>query len=136
MRPLTRSCFLFLFLGRLSLPFLRCLEPAFLYRVVHPFLSMLPLWFPFLSPRCAALAHLDSLPPHDLVIWTDVSVAFAFGKGGSGVLTNCSRCGTEATLFFSAGPVRSPFSAEASAILQALCWSRQHQKVCHFSSFL
>ena len=41
-------------------------------------------------------------------------------------LANCSLCGTEATLSFSAGPVCSSFSAEACAILHALCWSRQH----------
>ena len=57
------------------------------------------------SRQGAALAHLDSLPPHDLVLWTDGSVPFLFGKGGSGVLANCSLCGTEATLSFSAGPV-------------------------------
>ena len=75
-----------------------------------------------------------SPPPHDLVLWTDGSVPFPFGKGGSGVLANCSLCGTEATHSFSAGPVCSSFSAEACAILHALCWSRQHHKVCHFSS--
>ena len=32
--------------------------------------------------------------------------------------------------------VCSSFSAEACAILHALCWSRQHQQVCHFSSLL
>ena len=37
---------------------------------------------------------------------------------------------------FSAGPVRLSFSAKACAILQALCWSRKHQQVCHFSSLL
>ena len=58
---------------------------------------------------------------------------FLYGKGGSGVLANCSLCGTEATLSFSAGPVCSSFSAKAYAILQALCWSRQHQQVCRFS---
>ena len=42
------------------------------------------------SRQGAALAHLDSLPPHDLVLWTDSSVPFFFGKGGSGVLANCS----------------------------------------------
>ena len=47
-----------------------------------------------------------------------------------------SLCGTEATLSFSAGPVCLSFSAEAYIILQALCWSRQHQQVCHFSSLL
>ena len=50
--------------------------------------------------------------------------------------TALSLCGTEATLSLSAGPVCSSFSAEACVILQALCWSRQHHKVCHFSSLL
>ena len=89
---------------------------------------------PPLSRQGAALAHLDSLPSHDLVLWTDGSVPFPFGKGGSGVLANCFLCGAEATLSFSADPVCSSFSAEACAILHALCWSRQHHKVCHFSS--
>ena len=70
------------------------------------------------------------------MLWTDGSVPFPFGKGGSGVLANCSLCSAEATLSFSAGPVCSSFSAEACAILHALCWSRQHQQVCHFSSLL
>ena len=52
------------------------------------------------SRQGAALAHLDSLPPHDLVLWTDGSVPFPFGKGRSDVLANCSLCGTEATLLF------------------------------------
>ena len=91
---------------------------------------------PTLSRQGAALAHLDSLPLHGLVLWTDGSVPFPFGKGGSGVLANCSLCGTEATLSFSVGPVCSSFSAEACAILHALCWSRQHQQACHFSSLL
>ena len=68
------------------------------------------------------------------MLWTDDSVPFSFGNGGSGVLTNCSLCGTEATLSFSAGPVCSSFFAKSCAILHALCWSRQHQQVCHFSS--
>ena len=89
---------------------------------------------PPLTRQDAALAHLDFLPLHDLVLWTDGSVPFPFGKGGSGVLANCSLCGTEATLSFSAGPICSSFSAEACAILHTLCWSRQHQQVCHFSS--
>ena len=91
---------------------------------------------PPLSRQSASLAHLDSLSPHDLVLWTDGSVPFPFDKGGYGVLANCSFCGIEATLSFSAGPVCSSFSAEACTILHALCWSRQHHKVCHFSSLL
>ena len=91
---------------------------------------------PPLSRQGAALTHLDSLPPHDLVLWTDGSVPFPFGKGGSGVLAICSLCGTEATLSFSAGPVCLSFSDEACAIVHSLCWSQQHQQVCHFSSLL
>ena len=91
---------------------------------------------PSFSRQGAALAHLDSLPPHDLVLWTDGSVPFPFGKGGSSVVANCSLCGTEATLSISAGPVCSSFSAEACTILHTLCWSRQHQQVCHFSFLL
>ena len=91
---------------------------------------------PPLSPQGVVLAHLDSLPPHDLVFWTDGSIPFPFSKGGFGVLANCFLCGTEATLSFSADPVCSSVSAEACAILHALCWSRQHQQVCHFSFYL
>ena len=89
-----------------------------------------------LSCQGAALAHLHCLLSHDLVIWSDGSVPFRFGKCGSGVLANCSFCGTEATLSFSAGPICSSFSAEACAILQALRWSRQHQQVYYFSFLL
>ena len=46
------------------------------------------------------------------------SVPFPFGKGGSGVLLS------RLSLL--------RLSAEAWAILHALCWSRQHQQVCHF----
>ena len=91
---------------------------------------------PSLSRQDVTLAHLDSLPPHDLALWTDGFVLFPFGRGGSGVFANCCLCVTEATLFFSAGPVCLSFSAEACAILHALCWSWQHQQVCHFSSLL
>ena len=39
-----------------------------------------------------------------LTIWIDGCVPFPFRKGSSRVLTYCSPCGTEATLYFSAGP--------------------------------
>ena len=91
---------------------------------------------PPFSRQGAALTHLDSLPLHELVLWTDGSVPFPLGKGGSGALANCSLCGTRATLSFSAGPVCSSFFAEACAILHALCRSRQHQQVCYFFSLL
>ena len=37
---------------------------------------------------------------------------------------------------FSAGPVCSSFFTKACAIKQALCWSWQHQQVCHFTFLL
>ena len=71
------------------------------------------------------------------MIWCfEQTFFFPFGKGGYDVLANSTLCSTETTLSFSAGPVCSSFSAEACAILHALCWSRQHQQVCHFSSLL
>ena len=86
---------------------------------------------------CCSLYIFDTeFPPYNLVLWTDDSVPLFFGKSGSGILVNCCLCGTEATLFFSKGPLCSSFSAEACTILQALRWSRQHQQVCHFSSLL
>ena len=45
---------------------------------------------PPLSHQGAALAHLDSLLPHDLVLWIDSSVPCALDKGSSGILANCS----------------------------------------------
>ena len=134
LRPLTLSCFFLLSLRRLfllALPLL--LGTPFFHRGVHPS-SPCSRSDPPLTRQGAVLAHLDSLLSYDLVLWTDGSVAFSFGKGGFGILTNCSFCGTEATLSFSAGPVCSSFSAEACAILQALRWSRQHQQLRHFSS--
>ena len=154
MHRLTCSCFLPFLLGKLFLlaflfPLGICLcslwSPPFPLHAIA--LVPLSLAKVALSSPCsrsglpltrqgAALAHLDSLPPYDLILWTDSSVSFPFGKGSSGVLANCTFCGTEATLSFSAGPVCSSFSAEACAILHTLCWSWQHQQVCHFSSLL
>ena len=50
-----------------------------------------------------------TLSSYKLVLWTDGSVPFPFGKGGSGIPANCSPCGTKATLSFSAGPVCQVF---------------------------
>ena len=124
MRPFTSSCFFLHLLRRLFLLALPFLLGTLLFSP----------WSPTFPPR--ALAHLDSFLPYDLVLWTDGSVPSPLGKGDSGVLANCLLCGTEVTLFFSVGSVCSSFSAKACAILRALCWSRQHQQVCYFSSFL
>ena len=89
---------------------------------------------PFLAK--VQLSPTLALPHDDPVLCTVGSVSFPFGKGSSGVLANCSLCGTEATLSFLTDPVCSSFSAEACAILHALCWSRQHQQICHLSFLL
>ena len=91
---------------------------------------------PTLIPLSLALAYLDSLPPQDLVFWTDSSVPFSFDKIGPDVLANCSLYGNAATLSFSAGPVCSSLFAETCFILHALCWSWQHLQICRFSSLL
>ena len=65
---------------------------------------------PPLSGQGAALSHLDNVPPHNLVIWTDGSVPF--GEGSSGVIANydcCSLCGPKTILSFAACPVCSDF---------------------------
>ena len=136
MRPSTRLCFFPLPLGRLFLLALPLLLG-----------TCLPsLWSPPFPPHALALIPLSlakvqlsltlTLSPHDLVLWTDGSVSFPFGKDGCGVLANCSLCGTKATLSFSAGLACLSFSAEACTIPHALCWSRQHQQVCHFTFLL
>ena len=55
---------------------------------------------PLLSRQDVALVLLDPLPPHDLVIWTGGFVPFPCAKGSSGVLSYCSLCDTEETLYF------------------------------------
>ena len=137
MCPLTRSCFLLLVLGRLlllALPVLLGICPRSRWSPPSPLhaLALIPLTLA--KVRLSPILTLS--PPHDLVLWTDGSVLFPLGKSGSGVLANCSLCGTETTLSFSAGPVCSRFSAKACAILHVLSWSRQHHEVCHFSSLL
>ena len=134
LHPLTRSCFLLFLLGRLSLLalFSSSLESAFVHGGVHPFLFVLSLCSPSHLPRCGSRLPCVFFP-HDLVLWTDGSVLFSLGRGGSGILAICSLCGTETTFSFSEDPVCLSFSAEACAILHALCWSGKHQQICHFS---
>ena len=129
----TQSCFLLLLLGTVSLDALPLLlgiclpslwSPLFPYHA-H---TLIPLSLPKVR-----LSLTLTLSPYDLVLWTNGSVPFPFCKGGSGVLANCSLCGTEAILCFLAGPVHSSFPL-MPAILHALSWSWQHQQVCHFSS--
>ena len=116
MRPLTCSCVLLLLLGRISLLALPLFSET---RLPLLWSSTFPLNASALSNQSTALAHVNSLLPHDLVIWTNGSFPF---KEGFGVLANGSLCRAEATLHFSAGLVCSSVSSKAL----------QHQQVCHF----
>ena len=101
------------------------------------FSSLWSLPFPLHAPALISFSLAKvrlSLAPCNWHSELTALFLFLFGKGGSDVLANCSICGTEATLSFSACQVCSSFSAEACSILQALYWSRQHQQVCYFSS--
>ena len=73
-----------------------------------------------LSRQRVALAHFDSLPSHDLMIFTDGFIPFPFGKRNSGILADCSFCGTEATLSFLAGLVCSSFPLKPGPALGLL----------------
>ena len=133
----THPLMLLLVLGRLLLlalpvPLGICLPSRWSPPFPLHALALIPL-------TLAKVRLLPILTLSPLMTWYSGQTAlflFPFGKGGSGVFANCSLCGTEATLSISAGPVCSSFSAEACAILHALCWSRPHHKVCHFSSLL
>ena len=101
-----------------------------------PFPLRAPALIP-LSRQDTALAHLDSL---HLTIWCFEQTAplfFLLAKTARAYLPTVlcvALWSLFSFLFFSAGPLCSSFSAEACAILHALCWSRQHQQIRHFSS--
>ena len=95
-------------------------NPTFFHRGVHPFFSMLSL----------------TLTLFPLMIWCLDRWLCSFWQRRLWRTCQLLLCGTEPTLSFSAGPVCSSFSAEARTILNALCWSRQHQQICRFSSLL
>ena len=83
-----------------------------------------------LSRQGAALAHLDSLPP---CFGQTALFRFLLAKATLAYLPTALSVTLRPLFPFSASSVCSSFSSEACAILQALCWSRQHQQACHFS---
>ena len=89
-----------------------------------------------LSRQGAALAHLDSLP---LMIWCSGQTAlflFLLARAAPAFLPSALSVALKPLFPFRQAQYVQVFSAEACAILHALCWSRQHHKVCHFSSLL
>ena len=91
---------------------------------------------PSLFRHDTGIAHLDSLPNHDIVIWTDGYVPHSFGKRCLGVLANYSICGAKTTISCLAGPVCSIFFSEICIIMHALIWCWQDKQFCHFFSFI
>ena len=69
------------------------------------------------------------------MLWSDGSVPFPFGKTAPAYLPTALSVALRPLLPFQQAQYCSSFSAEACAILHALCWSWQHHQVCHFSSF-
>ena len=139
MRPLTRSCFLLLLLGRLfllALPFLLgiCLPS----RWSSPFPLHAFALIPSFSLAKVRLSPTLILSP--LMIWySGLTALFLF------LLARAARAFLPTALSVALRPLfpfrqaqyaQYAFSAEACAILHALRWSRQHQQACHFSSLL
>ena len=131
MRPLTRSCFLLLLLGRLfllALPFLLgiCLpsrwSPSF---PLHAF-ALIP------SFSLAKVRLSPTLILSPLMIWYSGQTAlflFLLAKATTAYLRIALPVALRPLFpFRQAQYAQYAFSAEACAILHALCWSRQHQQ--------
>ena len=116
LRPLTRSCFPLLFLGRFV-----CLSSFFL----KVYFSLWSWLFPLHSPVLTFLFHAKirlfsrGLSPTsrfgDKDWWC---CSFFFGKGGSGILAYYLHCGTEAIFSFSAGSICFSFSLKPALFCQ------------------
>ena len=137
MRPLTRSCFLLLVLGRLLL-----LALPVLFEVCLPSRSSPP--FPLralaLIPLTLAKVRLSpTLTLSPLVVWCSGQTAlflFLLAGAAPAFLPTALSVALRPLSPFRRAQFVPIFSAEACAILHALCWSRQHHGVCHFSSLL
>ena len=131
------------FLGSHSLPALSLLRGPCLFFTVELFLLHALALTVLFSRQGAALALLI-FSNHDLMICAHGFVLFRLAKKALALMptahfaeahADCSLAGAEAILSNSAGPVCLSFSAEACAVLQALCWSRQHQLVYNLFSY-
>ena len=131
MRPLTRSCFLLLLLGRLLL-----LALPFLLGICFPSLSIPPFPHHALTLISFSLAKVRLSPTLTLsllMIWySGLTALFLFLLARAAPAYLPTALSVALRPLFSAGPICSSCSAEACAILHTLCWSWQHQQVCHF----
>ena len=130
MRPLTRSCFLLLVLGRLLLLALSVLLGICLHsRWSPPF----PLHALVLIPLTLAKVRLSPiLTLSPLMIWYSGPTAlflFLLARAVPAFLPTALSVALRPLFPFSAGPVCSSFSAEACAILHVYCWSRPECRI-------
>ena len=135
MHRLTCSCFLLLVLGRLFLLVLPFLLGIFLCSRWSPLFPLHALALIPLSLAKVCFSPILTLSP--LMIWCFGQTAlflFFLARAAAAFLPTALSVGLRS--LFSAGPICSSFSADACAILHALCWFRQHQQVSHFSSLL
>ena len=66
----------------------------------HPKTHLFSGWSSLPLSFRTSFSHHDSIPSHDLVIWTYGSVSFPFGEGNSDVLAYYPLWGAKATLAF------------------------------------
>ena len=137
MRPLTRPCILLLVLGRLlllALPVLLGICPPSRWSPPFPLHALALI---SLSLAKVRLSPILTLSP--LMIWYFGQTAlflFLLARAAPAYLLTALSVALRPLFPFRQGQYVPSFSAEACAILHALCWSRQHQQVCHFSSLL
>ena len=135
--PLTRSYLLLLPLGRLLL-----LALPFLLGIFLPLLRSPPFPPHAFAPIPLFLAKVQLSPTltlSSLTIWYSGQTALfllLLAKAAPAYLPTAFSVALRPLSPFQQAPICSSFSAEACAILHALCWSRQPQQACHFSYLL
>ena len=82
---------------------------------------------PPLTRQGAALAHFDFHLPHDLVLWTDRSVPFPFGKGGSGGKGSTIKSAISLLLLSDSRSVLATLSSPPSFLSSQTLWQIWHE---------
>ena len=133
MRPLTRSCFLLLVLGRLFLLALPVLHGICLRSWWRP---PFPLHAPALIPLFVAKVQLSpTLNLSPLTIWCFGQTAlflFLLARAAPAFLPTALSVALRPLFRFRQTQYAQVFPLKPAPF----CWSRQHQQVCHFSSLL
>ena len=94
--------------------------------------------FPLHALALILLSHTKvqlSLLPHDLVLGLTALFLFLLARAAPAFLPTALSVALRPLFPFQQAQYAQSFSAEACAIQHALCWSQQHQQVCHFFFF-